>query len=253
LKLIDVSVFGGSWPFRAHARRTPEQLKAYLTARGVGQAWLASASAVFYPDPMAGNEELFAETGEEPFFIKVAVIDVTLATWERDLTNCFERLGCLAVKLFPNYHGYGLDDPRVLRLVALCRERRAPVCIQVRMMDERGHHTLMKVPAVPVEQVVALAQRAPGARFLVCGAYQGELHRLREAGNVWADLSFVESGHTLRVAVNALGAQRLVFGSHTPLHSFGAGAAKLDVPPGDVEPDTVRRIRAENALSLLRG
>lgn len=253
MSLVDVTVFAGSWPFRAHVERTPQELKAYLTARGVAQAWLTSASAILYPDPMLGNERLFADGDDDPFFIKVAVIDVTLATWERDLAACLTRWGCRAVKLFPNYHGYTLEDATVLRLVEVCGERNVPVCIQVRMMDERGHHPLMKVPAVPVDQIVALAQRATKTRFLACGAYQAELKRLRVAENVWADLSFVESAHALRAAVDVLGPMRLVFGSHTPLHSFAAGAAKLDASPGDVEPESLRRIQTDNARTLLTG
>lgn len=250
---IDVSVFLGNWPFRAHAQRTAAQLKAYLSAQGITQAWIASASAILYPDPMQGNEPLAAEAGDDPFFVKAAVVDPTLATWERDAARCLDRWGFRAVKLFPNYHGYTLDDPRARRLAAMCAERNAPLCIQIRMMDERGHHPLMKVPAVPVDSVAELARAVPQVRILACGAYHAELGKLRAAANVWAETSFVESGHTLRNAVQALGPGRLVFGSHTPLLSFGAGAAKLDVPEGDIEPAVIDRVRAENARELLTG
>lgn len=253
MSITDVSVFAGRWPFRAHLQRTPEQLKAYLSERGVAQAWVASASAILYPDPMVGNETLFATMGDDAFFVKVAIVDVTLATWERDVAHCFDRWGCGAVKLLPNYHGYDLEDARVRHLVDLCAERKAVVCIQVRMMDERAHHPLMKVSAVPVEQIVRLARSSPKARFLVCGAYLPELRPLQAVDNVWADISFVESGHALRSAVQALGTSRLVFGSHVPLHSFAAAKAKLDVPPGDVEPENLSRIRTENARTLLMG
>jgi predicted TIM-barrel fold metal-dependent hydrolase len=250
-RLIDTSVFSGSWPFRAPRERTPAALKAHLQPLGVTQAWVASAEAILFPDPMQANEPLAEAVAGDGFFLPVATIDPTLATARRDARTCLERLGFGALKLAPNYHQYVLADARVAELVALASERDVPLCVQLRMMDERSHHPLMKVPGVPVEEVVALAQRHPEARFLVCGSYGQQLRPLRDAANVWAEISFVESGQALAGALEALGPDRLVFASHSPLFYFEAEAAKLDVAAEDVPATVLQAVRSTNAQTLL--
>jgi predicted TIM-barrel fold metal-dependent hydrolase len=251
--LIDTSVFCGYWPFRCLPHRTPNELKAHLEAKRVTQAWVAAAEAILYPDPMQANEPLFQALGEHGFFLPVGIIDVTVATWGRDAQTCLGQWGCRVLKLVPNYHQYELSDPRVAEFVALAEEANVPVCIQVRVMDERSHHPLMKVPSVPAADVAELASRHPHVRFLACGAYQANLTPLSEAPNVWAEISLVESGQALKTAVDALGPRRVVFGSQSPLLYFDAVAAKLNVEPADVPAEVVRAVRERNAAELLVG
>ena len=249
--LIDTSVFCGYWPFRCLEHRTPETLKAHLEQRGVHRAWVSSSEAVLCPDPMQANEPLFSAVQGDSFFLPVGIVDITLAAWERDARICIERLGSRALKLLPNYHQYELSDPRVGELVRLAQEADIPVCIQIRMMDERSHHPLMVVPAVSAPDLADLANRHPEARFLACGAYHRDLKGLSGATNLWAEISLVESAQTLSGAVAAIGSERLVFGSHSPFIYFGAVAAKLDVDPTDVPREEVEAMRENNATVLL--
>lgn len=251
--LIDTSVFCGAWPFRWLRQRSAAELKAHLHPHGVEQAWVASAEAILYPDPMQGNEPLLMAVQGDPFFVPVAVLDPTLATWRRDAEACL-KLGARAFKLVPNYHSYSLADPRADGVASLARQAGAVVCVQMRMMDERAHHPLMKVPGVPAADVAGLAGRHPEVRFLACAAYQAELKALR-APNLWVEISFIESGRALPAAAAALGWEQLVFGSHSPFFYFAAIAAKLDVDPADLPPaatkDPVAAVRARNAAVLL--
>ncbi len=250
--VVDTSVFVGTWPFRCLPHRTVPALKAYLTARGVLQAWVAPVEAILYPDPMQANEPLLAEVAGDPFWVPVAVLDPTLPTWREDALACLGR-GARAFKLTPNYHGYRLTDPVATEVAALAAETGALLCVQLRVMDERAHHPLMKVPGVPAADVVALAASYPQVRFLACGAYFAELRALRPAANVWAELSFVETGNTLRAAVTELGAERVVFGSHSPFFYFEAVAAKLVADPADVSPEVVEMVGRGNAAGMLGG
>ena len=250
-RLVDTSVFCGYWPFRCLSVRTPEALKASLKSQGVSRAWVAASEAILYPDPMLGNDALFAAISGDPFFLPVAIIDPTLATWERDTRTRLGRHECGALKLVPNYHGYDLDGPSVASLVHFARETDVPVCIQVRMMDERSHHPLMKVPGVSCNEIASLANRHPSTRFLVCGAYRGELATLRDCTNVWCEISMVEAERSLWQAVDTLGPERVVYGSHSPFLAGAAALAKLDVGPVDVTPDVIRAVCSENCARLL--
>ena len=249
--IVDTSVFCGYWPFRNLSHRSSESLKTYLQARGVCQAWVTATEAILLPDPMQGNEPLFEALSGDRFWAPVAVIDPTLATWHRDASTCLEKWACRAFKLLPNYRPTELLYPRVADLVQLATEAGVPVCVQLRMMDERSHHPLMKVPAVPPGDLVALAQRHPEARFLACGAFLGDIKTLARASNIWVELSLLESGQPLHSAVGALGPDRVVFGSHSPFLYFEAVAAKLDVDPQDVAPEVVEAVREHNAMLLL--
>ena len=251
--LIDASVFCGYWPFRDLRPRTPAALKRHLQGQSVCQVWVASAEAVLYPDPMQGNEPLFEEIAGDDFFVAVAIVNPSLATWMRDAVACLDRWGCRALKLAPNYHSIALSDPRVADVVDFAQDADVPICVQLRMMDERSHHPLMKVPGVPPEALVALACEHPQARFLACAAYRTDLSVLGHAPNVWAEISMVESGQALRDALGLIDSRRLVFGSHSPFLYFEAVAAKLDVDPIDVDHAVVRAIRAPNARELLAG
>lgn len=249
--IIDASVFCGCWPFRPTALRTPWELKGRLESNGVRRAWVSTAEAILAPDPMQANEALFSAVGRDEFFVRVGAVNPTLATWRRDASACIEDWGCRAFKLFPSYHEYGLSDARVDGLVELAREAGVPVCIQVAMMDRRSQHPLVIVEPVPPADIVSLAGRHPGARFLACGAFTGDLNKLGEAPNVWAEISLVESEQALRNAVGAMGPERVVFGSHSPFQYFQAMTAKLDVAPEDVDPGVVDAVRESNAEALL--
>lgn len=121
-RLIDTSVFGGCWPFRALPNREPGQLKADLSGRGVSEAWIASSEAILYPDPMQGNIPLFQSVRGDVFYKPVAMIDPSLATWKSDAHECISNWNCVAVKITPNYHQIDVTDHRIQELAHFCGE-----------------------------------------------------------------------------------------------------------------------------------
>jgi uncharacterized protein len=252
VKLVDTSVFTGSWPFRYLKHSSLEELKAHLLARGVTQAWVADCSAIFQQDPMPANEDLLRALKDDAFFVPQAIIDVSLRTWRQDLRACRERWGCRVVKLTPGYHQYQLNDPLAGELAALAEQLGMLVSIQMRMVDERAQHHAVKVLPVSAADVVALAGQHPQTRFLACGAWRGnDLQALNAAPNVWVEISSVESGDTLRDAIEVFSPQRLVFGSHSPLYYFEAAAAKLDIEHAEREKEMLAAVGYVNATNLL--
>jgi predicted TIM-barrel fold metal-dependent hydrolase len=250
-ELTDTSVFCGHWPFRELPLHSPAELKAHLSARNVRQAWITPLETVLHADPMPANKQLFESIDGDAFFLPTPVINITLATWQRDLELCLNRWKCRIIKLIPNYHRYELADPRVSELLAMCAVKNVPVGVQMRMQDERGHHPLMIVPGVKAESLAILAGNNPCNRFLACGAYSSELKHFHDLNNVWAELSFVESGQALANALHALKPERLVFASHSPLYYFEAQSKKLDVDECDATAEQLTKIAQTNAQELL--
>jgi len=249
-KLIDTSVFCGPWPFRSLRPRTLPELKEYLAGHGVCRAWVTSTEAVLLPDPMTANEPLLVEAAKDPFWVPVTLLDPSLPGWEDDYRRSL-AMGARAVKLTPNYHQYSLSSPAVDRLAGLLTADRLPFCIQMRMMDERAHHPLMKVPGVPAAEVAELALRHPELSVVACAVYNAELRFLQKAPNVVAEISYVESVETLLQAKSVLGVERLLFGSHSPFLYMAAVQAKLDAHPDMINEAELRAVCYENAGRLI--
>jgi predicted TIM-barrel fold metal-dependent hydrolase len=245
----DASAFVGNWAFSLAPAITATDLIAQLRVTGITGAAFAPIEAVLAPEPMAANRRLFAALAAGPgSFVRVALpmLNPSLPGWEADFAACIEGGGAMVrgVKITPNYHNYTLDSPSITALARRCAMQRIALCIQVRMVDERSHHPLMKVPAVPPAAVAEFAGRHDSLPMLVCGAYMSELAAYRAYANVSAELSFVESGWLLRDALGFLGGDRLLLGTHAPLHTAAAGVAKLS--SDELDDETYARISRRN-------
>ena len=249
----DASAFVGNWPFVDTAECTLERVKADLREAGLSGAAFSPAEAVLHPEPMAANERLFAAAaaGGDAFrVVLVPVINPSLATWREHLQACLVHGGerVRGVKILPNYHVYSLSETFVGELARELAGRGLTLCIQMRMYDERSHHPLMKVPGVAAAEIARLAGEHPGLKILACGAYMRELGEFRTAPNLYAEMSFAESGRTLEAALEALPAERLLLGTHAPLHYPLAGVVKAQ---SDEVPAVVReRIASGNFLHV---
>lgn len=228
----DASAFLGAWPFAGAPAATSRELVDEYRAFGIDGAAFSPAEAVLQPEPMLANRRLITEVAARraPAFTAVAVpiINPGLPGWEGHFAECLRDGGAQvrAVKIVPGYHDYSLDHPSVDMLAGSCLERDLGLCVQVRMEDERMHHARMPVPRVDPAAVVALAKRHPQLRLLVCGSYMAELAAYRDHPSISAELSFVESGFLLHDALGHLGPDRLLVGTHAPIHMIAPNVAK---------------------------
>jgi uncharacterized protein len=231
--LRDASAFLGTWAFAGVPGYTLAELLAAYRDVAIDGAALSPIDAVLQPEPMAGNRRLLAELadGLPPAFRAraVPIINPSLPGWQGHVADCRRAGGDLvrALKVVPSYHDYQLDHPAVQELARLCLEQDLGLCVQVRMEDERMHHPAMRVPPVAPTAVVALAARHPRLPILVCGGYMAELAAYRDYPSIRSDLSFVESGMVLHDALQRLGSDRLLVGTHAPIHMLAPNVAKL--------------------------
>lgn len=247
--MLDASVFVGHWAFSNAPVTSVATIIEGLQAGGIDGAAFVPVEAVLAPEPMAANRRLFADLTTKPgSFVRVAlpILNPSLPGWEGDFAACMEAGGPMVrgIKITPNYHDYTLDSPSVDALARRCAMQGIALCIQVRMEDERSHHPLMKVPAASPAAVTEFAGRHDSLPILVCGAYMSELAGYREYANVSAELSFVESGWLLRDALRFLGGDRLLIGTHAPLHMAATGIAKLS--SDELDDDTYARVSRRN-------
>lgn len=252
MTLFDASAWVGMWPFTATRQTDLAGLVRQLAALGVTGALVSPLNAVLGPDPMLANDDLLAEIEGFPrddFVVRAApVLDPSLPGWDRDLARLVGHPAVTAIRIVPNYHGYDVAGQSALALADAASHAGKPVVVQVRVLDERAHHPLMKVPAVPVADVARLATAVPGATFVMAGAFQAELALVAGQANVLAEVSSVESTDALGNAIEALGVDRLLLGTHAPVYEPAVAVAKLLY--GGASEAIQRRIGWENASFL---
>lgn len=223
--IIDCNVGFGRWPFARFAEDTPAKLDRLLASDGIGTALVSSAEAILYEEPEECNADLARRLGRYPRFVCVPVANPRVSS----AASIVARPGLKAVKLIPNYHGYSLRDDRAVALCEKAAARGIPVLVQMRVEDERSHYELLKVPGVPVDDIIALAGRVPALAVVALCPYFGEAVRLAQAANVYVDISFVETLDTLGQLRAGVPAGKVLFGSHAPWLYPRAAVAKLEL------------------------
>ncbi len=252
--MFDASAFFGAWAFRNTAARSLAEVCDQLTPHGIEGAAISPAEAFLQPEPMAANRSLLQQWAgwrDRAFAIfPVPVIDPTLPTWPDHLKECQDLANgrVKAFKLTPGYHGYDPGLPALHALAEILVEHAITLCWQLRMEDERSCHAIVKMPAIPLANVASFAKQHPNLKILACGPYMSELNAFTDVVNVSAEMSFVESGHLLRDALQRMGSARLLVGTHAPLFMPAVGAIKGYAD--EVDPATRSLICSDNFRRL---
>jgi len=250
--MIDADLLLGHYPFRPlpAPSHDPQRIKAYLQARGIRRACVASLHAAFYADPQQGNSEHLPQVVGDDFFLPVGTINPALHNWRATLARCVEEYGCRLVRLLPNYHMYSLADPFVDSFLAEAQRRQVTVAIVKRLEDERMHPLLMKVPGVDNGEIMALSQRYPYP-LIVLSAYLPEIKELASANNqLYFDIAFAETLNTMQRLTETVPSERLLFSTHTPF--FYPEAALGKVADWITREENGRDVCEGNLMKLVR-
>jgi predicted TIM-barrel fold metal-dependent hydrolase len=155
-----------------------------------------------------------------------------------------------AIRLYPNYHRYGLDDPMVNEVVKTAIKLKLPVMVAVRVEDERQQYPLMQIPGVPLAAIAKFAAAHPRARVIALNGYFHEIIAVEDRRNLYFDIAFAELTDTLRALTEYMPARQLLFGSQTPFLTTKAAAMKVDL--ANISQGNCERIAEGNAVSLFR-
>jgi predicted TIM-barrel fold metal-dependent hydrolase len=230
--MIDINTFIGHWPFRRLPATTPDELRNLLQVHGIERAFVSPIEGIFYEEPQIANEMLASQLDGGPELLQVAVLNPTLANWERSLRQCCEKYHIAAVKLHPNYHTYRLEDSHARDLLSAVGEVGLPVIIQLRVNDTRSHHPLMQVPDVPVADVIAVVEKTQKVNIVLggikWGEAQGNAAKITALPNLWLDISQMETMDGLRRMIDSCGTEKLLFGTHAPFFYVRSAIIKLD-------------------------
>ncbi len=231
MPLIDTNVHLFRWPFRRLPLDETSALVARLKTNGITEAWAGSYEALLHRDLSALNERLVTECRRHDILKAVGAINLSLPDWEEDLRRCAEDHHLHAVRVYPNFHGYELTDPRFAMLLGECADRGLILQIAVMMEEERTQHPLVKVPHVNTAPLSGLLKQMPKARVILQNCFRAVRGRLllelAATEQVWFDISTLEGMAGIELLLKQLPPDRLVFGSAAPLYIPESAILKL--------------------------
>jgi predicted TIM-barrel fold metal-dependent hydrolase len=222
--IIDVNASLGHFAFRRLRHNTSDGLLRLMDSRKIDKAIVASASAITYRNPQAGNEEVHDEAGRHrDRLIPFGVINPMYAGWEDDLRVCREDFGMRGVRLHPKWHSFMLSDARCLELVHAATERGMILSIPIRVEDPRERSWLIDIPDIALDEVAGLVRACPQARFLIVNGlgFQNTPLGRKTSGlpaNYFVEISRLTAmlDDEFGTLIRDLGAERLVFGTGMP-------------------------------------
>jgi predicted TIM-barrel fold metal-dependent hydrolase len=255
--VIDTNVNLFRWPFRRIAGDDPAVLVARLKQKGVTKAWAGSFEALFCRDMAGVNARLASASRDhgEGFIVPFGCVDPKLPDWQEDLRRCHETHRMPGIRVYPNYHGYTLDDPAFADLLEKAAARGLIVQVALSMEDIRTQFPLMVVPPVDPAPLADLIPRIPKLRLVLLNAgYWAHddspaIVSIRGAKNVYFDIAMNEGIDGLARLIDATSSERVVFGSHSPFFYFES--AVLKVRSAGLSADQERALYERNASSLL--
>jgi predicted TIM-barrel fold metal-dependent hydrolase len=232
--IIDVNAALGPYPFRRLPRHEAGELARQMDRSGIARAVVTWTPAVFYRDTHRGNEELRAALAPHGArFVPVATINPAYAGWERDLGEAVETWKMKAVALWPEHHGYALNDARGRAALARIAALGVPVRLAQRLEDRRQRHAWDKAEDLTPAALIEAARAHPTLKFLLVNWLNLDGAKLAEAGlrgRVLIDFARLQVVFRKEVPrlIDALGAEAIAFGSHAPFDYVGPSLVKLE-------------------------
>jgi predicted TIM-barrel fold metal-dependent hydrolase len=228
-----------------------------LQKKGVTQAWTGSFEALLCRDVSGVNTRLAAACRKHGanFLIPFGCVNPMLPDWEEDLRRCHEEHRMAGIRLYPNYHGYSLEEPALARLLSLAASRNMIVQIALSMEDTRTQFPLMLVPPVNPGPLVQLLPQLPHLKMVLLNAGNWArddapgMQEIRNTSNVYFDIAMDEGVGGLNRLIAATSPARVVFGSHYPFFYFES--ALLKVRSADLSRDQEQAVYERNARLLL--
>lgn len=232
-----MNAYLGHWPFRRLRHNDADGLLALMDRAGIDKACVSSASAIFYRNAHAGNEELAEQVaGHEDRLIPFAVLNPAYVDWEHDLDVCVEQFGARGLRLYPHYHNYALSDAGCSELIEAATERGLVISLPIRQIDQRQRHWLLEIPDIPLSDLEALVERHPEAKFVFVNGLGFTGSRLGQPDSGLPDnyalgISRMRAtmGNEVGALVENIGMDRVVLGTGMPFKYPEPALLKVEV------------------------
>ncbi len=253
--ITDVNVSISRWPCRRLPGDELPELIERLQTRGVTHAWAGSFDALLHRDIDGVNRRLLEACHKAPhgLLIPLGAVNPVLPDWREDLRRCQESYHLRGIRLYPNYHGYTLEDPVCRELLTSAARRGLIVQIAVRMEDVRTQHPLLRVPNVDTNSLAQLITSIPQLQIVLLNGLpvlSGQtVVDLAKTGRAMFDISTLEGVGGIQRLLGQVPLDKILFGSHYPY--FLLESALLKLRESDLASNQVEAIAYRNAQRLL--
>jgi hypothetical protein len=237
--IVDAHAYLGQWFPRRLTQNTAEELLALMDQVGIRGAVVGSASGIMYRNCQSGNEELAMEIeGHRDRLVPFGVINPNYVGWEEDLRWCVDALGACGVRIYPQYDDYRLSDACCAELCSACREHDLTIAVSQRVEDYRQKREVLCYSDLVLDEMARLFQEHPDVTFMVLNGSGFPASRLVTDASGLPPNYVVEISRPsvfirkeLQAIAQAIGADRLVFGSGMPIATPGPALIKLEHLP----------------------
>lgn len=264
---IDTNAYVGHWPFRQMQYGTCELLLKHMNKFGVNQSVVSNLNGVFYQNTQVANRELYDEIRslgkQSGRFIPFGVINPIYAGWEYDMDECINVFGMKGIRLYPKYHDYKIDDPRLVQLVLKAKNFGIPVCFNHWMIDPRSRSWmdidylwLTDKPEWDLNSIMPIIKLVPEAKYMILHATNSmalskDDEKIFKKADVLIDTSGRSVNNLLSLA-QTYGIERFAFGTHSPLHDYLTGMLRIEsLRPAEADEATKEMLRSGNAKRFL--
>lgn len=198
-------------------------------------------------DPVAGNEDAFEVVDRTEGLLQWVVIDPTKPQTYEQAERMLQSPRCVGIKVHPEEHCYPITE-HGRAIFAFAAQRRAAMLVHSSEQNSLA------------ADYVCFANDFPEVRLILahigCG-WDGDLtHQVRALqqsrhGNVFADTSSARSvtPNLIEWAVKEVGANRVLYGTDTPLYFAPMQRARID--HADLSEHERRLVLRDNAIGLL--
>lgn len=223
MKYLDVNCLIGHYPFRKIRKNTFDDLRSLHASHEIDGGFVASLESVFYNDPLEGDKDLYRVLKGSAYQL-VGTINPMLPAFLEDLDVCVNELGAKAIRIYPTYHGYGLDHADCLRLCAALQARNIPLFICGRLEDERLEYIIMP-KTMEIAKIAAITAAYPALKIVLLSFRREELcdilPTIAADGNLYFDASGLKNNlFAIDRTLEGFGGKKLLFGSQWPLYCF---------------------------------
>ncbi|MDF1746118.1 MAG: amidohydrolase family protein [Gimesia sp.] len=249
---IDTNISLFSWPFRRLPLDNTQKLVHKLRSLGIAQAWAGSFEGILQRNIAAVNLRLADECKGFPELVPIGSINPTLPNWENDLQRCSEIHNMPAIRLHPNYHGYTLEDPRLVQLLKQATLKGCFVQIASALEDVRTQHSKLQVPDVDLTTLPALMKSVPGARVQILNARPRPdlLKKLANTPGIFFDTARIEATDGVPTLMQHLPPERVMLGTHAPFLIPEAALLRVH-ESSKLDTTSLQSLLSKNAEKLL--
>jgi len=224
---IDINAFFGHWPYWPIPHTRGEESLRLMDRFGIDRAAICSLRGMFGDWREANDETLELAKSHPDRLTPVATMSPMCGGGGEALRTLVDQ-GFRGIRLYPLLlQGYSLRSPFSGEIADTAGELAIPVIVPTRPMMNFRFATL------PIDDIAALAQRHPATTFILSGPnylseFQSAIEALTRCANILIEISCMQAVGAVAKMVQAVGADRVLFGTGLPLHYPACNVVKLE-------------------------